>query len=51
MHCSTSARRQLGIHSEKGVPAIILSDKLEGPDRIPIPSLLAVEKGWEFDPA
>ena len=31
-----------GAYGENGVQAVILSDKLAGPDRMPIPSLLCI---------
>ena len=40
--CEEAAENVLGIQGRGGVQAIILSDRMAGPDRIPIPSLLAV---------
>ena len=40
--CEEAAEAVQGTYGKKGVQAVILSDKMAGPDRIPIPSLLAV---------
>jgi glutamate synthase (NADPH/NADH) len=40
--CEEAAEQVLGVHGNKGVQAIILSDKMSSPDRMPIPSLLTV---------
>lgn len=40
--CGEAAESILGGYNMNGVQAIILSDKLAGPERIPIPSLLCV---------
>lgn len=40
--CEEAAKAVQGAYGVDGVQAVILSDKMAGPDRIPIPSLLAV---------
>ena len=40
--CEEAAEHVSGVHGHKGVQIVILSDRMAGPDRLPIPSLLAV---------
>ena len=40
--CEEAAEAVQGSYGHKGVQTVILSDRMAGPDRIPIPSLLAV---------
>lgn len=40
--CEEAAEAVQGSFGEKGVQTVVLSDRMAGPDRIPIPSLLAV---------
>jgi glutamate synthase (NADPH/NADH) len=40
--CEQAAEAVQGSYGSKGVQTVVLSDRMAGPDRIPIPSLLAV---------
>lgn len=40
--CEEAAEAVQGSYGQKGVQTVVLSDRMAGPDRIPIPSLLAV---------